>query len=269
MKSITEMTSDEASGIRFVLTDIDDTLTTQGKLSSQAYQALWQLRDAGIKVIPITGRSAGWCDLIAREWPVEGVIGENGAFAFWEEAGMLKSIFHPQAIKNDHPILEQIKAEVFKTIPGIRLAKDQFARLFDIAFDFAEEEPRLSLEAAEHIRSIAVNAGAQAKISSIHVNIWIGHYDKVSMTEQFLSARFAWKAHTDNRQLIFVGDSPNDEPLFAHFPLTAAVATIHRYRSYLQQYPAFVTTKEGGAGFAEIARIVLESVRSVEIKEVV
>jgi HAD superfamily hydrolase (TIGR01484 family) len=257
MKSITEMTKDEAGAIRFVLTDIDDTLTTRGKLSSQAYQALWQLQNSGIKVIPITGRPAGWCDLIAREWPVEGVIGENGAFAFFEEKGVLKSTFHPQAIKNDHPLLEQIKREVLQTIPKIRLAKDQFARLFDVAFDFAEEEPRLPLEAAEHIRSIAANAGAQAKISSIHVNIWMGRYDKVSMIERFLIARFAWDPAADKRQVIFVGDSPNDEPLFAHFPLTVGVASIHRYRNYLQHYPAFVTAEEGGAGFAELAAVLL------------
>ncbi|MDR0448042.1 MAG: HAD hydrolase family protein, partial [Treponema sp.] len=79
MKLFNEMGIGEAAGIRYVLMDIDDTLTTGGKLSAPAYTALWRLHEAGLKVIPITGRPAGWCDLIAREWPVDAVVGENGA----------------------------------------------------------------------------------------------------------------------------------------------------------------------------------------------
>ena len=68
--------------IRFVLTDIDDTLTENGRLPAKSYQALESLQQSGLKVIPITGRPAGWCDHIARMWPVDGVVGENGAFYF-------------------------------------------------------------------------------------------------------------------------------------------------------------------------------------------
>ena len=45
--------------IRGVLTDIDDTLTTHGRLLPEAYAALAQLRAAGLLVIPVTGRPAG------------------------------------------------------------------------------------------------------------------------------------------------------------------------------------------------------------------
>ncbi|MDR1351971.1 MAG: HAD-IIB family hydrolase, partial [Treponema sp.] len=194
MKPVSEMSAAEASSIRYVLMDIDDTLTTAGKLPAAAYAALWKLHEAGLKVIPVTGRPAGWCDLIAREWPVDGVVGENGALAFWEEAGpplpaaraepaakpaegrkpVLRQEFHPNAIRNDHPVLVRIKEKALAEVSGLRLAKDQFARMFDIALDFAEEEPVLSLEAAEKVRAIAVAEGAMAKISSIHVNVWMG-----------------------------------------------------------------------------------------------
>jgi HAD superfamily hydrolase (TIGR01484 family) len=271
MKPIAEMTADEAAGVRYVLMDIDDTLTRRGKLLSPAYEALWRLRAAGLKVIPITGRPAGWCDLIAREWPVDGVVGENGALAFWEEEReggpetallALKQEFHPAAVRNDHPVLARIRERALAEVAGLRVAKDQFARLFDLALDFAEEDPVLPLEAAERVRAIAAEEGAMAKVSSIHVNVWMGNYDKLSMTERFLAGRFGWRQGAEgDRQVVFVGDSPNDEPMFARFPLACAVANVRRYERLIKRLPAFAASAECGEGFAEIVRILLEKRR--------
>ncbi|GHU23285.1 haloacid dehalogenase [Spirochaetia bacterium] len=258
MKAIADMSSDEAAGIRFVLMDIDDTITRNGKLQPESYMALWKLKGAGLKVIPITGRPAGWCDLIAREWPVDGVVGENGAFVFWEEHGKRRELVHPNAVRNDHPVLNRIRADAAKEVPEIRIATDQFARLFDLALDFAEEEPFLPLSDAQRIRDIALRAGAQAKISSIHVNVWMGAYDKCTMTEYFLHEHFGWDPVNEDRAVFFVGDSPNDEPMFSRFPLTAAVANIRRYENYLHHYPALVSVRECGEGFAEIVDTILQ-----------
>jgi len=259
MKPIAELTAEEALGVCYFLMDIDDTLTKQGKLLSSSYSALWKLKDAGLKVIPVTGRPAGWCDLIAREWPVDGVVGENGALVFWEEPGsILKAEYHPNAVRNNHSVLEKIKEKAFTEFPELRLAKDQFARLFDIALDFAEEEPVLPISAAQRIKEIAEEEGAVARISSIHVNIWIGDYNKLSMVERFLAERFGWKSGAGDREVMFVGDSPNDEPMFARFPLTCAVSNIERYIGLIKHKPAFVASKEGGDGFAEIAGVFLE-----------
>jgi HAD superfamily hydrolase (TIGR01484 family) len=256
------MTGAEAAGVRFVLMDIDDTITREGKLLASAYATLWKLREAGLKVIPVTGRPAGWCDLIAREWPVDGVVGENGALAFWEEPGprrlpVLKQEFHPRAVRNDHPVLDRIRKRALAEVPGLRVAKDQFARLFDLALDFAEEDPVLPLETAEQVRAIALAEGAMAKVSSIHVNIWMGNYDKLSMTERFLNRRFGWQGGAGDREVVFVGDSPNDEPMFARFPLACAVANIRRYRGLIKGLPAFVASRECGDGFAEIGNLIL------------
>jgi HAD superfamily hydrolase (TIGR01484 family) len=258
MRPIKEMTREEARGVKYVLMDIDDTITKEGKLLAASYAALWHLREAGLVVVPVTGRPAGWCDLIAREWPVDGVVGENGALAFWEErvAGglpVLKSDFHPGAVRNDHPTLARVRERALQAVPGLRVAKDQFARMFDVALDFAEEEPRLGLGAAEQVREIALAAGAQAKVSSIHVNVWMGHYDKLDMTERFLTQRFGWVPGQGDREVVFVGDSPNDEPMFARFPLSCGVANVQRYRAHLTHLPAFVASREYGDGFAEIA----------------
>jgi HAD superfamily hydrolase (TIGR01484 family) len=257
MKLISEITREEARGIKYILMDIDDTLTREGKLLASSYTALWNLKEAGLKVIPVTGRPAGWCDLIAREWPADGVVGENGALAFWEELKILKTEFHPQAIKNDHPALAKIKARALTEFPDLRQAKDQFARLFDLALDFAEEEPVLPLSAAERIKAIAIEEGAMAKVSSIHVNIWMGKYDKLSMTERFLSGRFGWVNSSGDREVVFVGDSPNDEPMFARFPLACGVANVRRYSSLIKKLPAYIASKECGDGFAEIAETIL------------
>jgi HAD superfamily hydrolase (TIGR01484 family) len=272
VKTITEMTRDEASGIRFVLMDIDDTLTRDGKLPAASYAALWALKDAGLRVIPVTGRPAGWCDLIAREWPVDGVVGENGALAFWEEGRdheedgekgrpRLKQEFHPNALRNDHPVLERVRVRALAEVKGLRTAGDQFARLFDLALDFAEEEPVLSLDDAERVRRIAEEEGARAKVSSIHVNVWMGAYDKLSMAERFLARRFGRRSGAGGGDLVFVGDSPNDEPMFARFPLACGVANIRRYRGLITHEPAFVSNLEYGEGFAEIVRVILEKRR--------
>jgi predicted mannosyl-3-phosphoglycerate phosphatase (HAD superfamily) len=152
MKAIAEMTHEEAAGVKYILMDIDDTLTREGKLLASAYTSLWRLKEAGLKVIPVTGRPAGWCDLIAREWPVDGVVGENGALAFWEESQadaatgrlpVLKAEYHPNAVRNDHPALAKRKERSLAEVPLLRVAKDQFARLYDLALDFAEEDPIL------------------------------------------------------------------------------------------------------------------------------
>jgi HAD superfamily hydrolase (TIGR01484 family) len=262
MKPIEEMTEEEARGIRFVLMDIDDTLTQDGKLLPHAFEALWRLHDAGLKVIPITGRPAGWCDLIAREWPVDGVVGENGALAFWEirskgRRPCLRRDFHPNAVKNDHPVLTKIKNKALEAVPGLRVAGDQFSRLFDLALDFAEEEPVLPLEEAEKVKAIALQEKAQAKISSIHVNVWMGKYDKLSMAERFLARRFDWNVETGRREALFAGDSPNDEPMFANFPLACAVANIRNYGACIKTLPAFSAHLSYGEGFAEIAETIL------------
>jgi len=264
VRPISDITPSQASGVRYVLMDIDDTLTHNGKLLASSYNALWKLKAAGLRVVPVTGRPAGWCDCIARQWPVDGVVGENGALAFWEEPcgaerpdrQTLKAAYHPNAVKNDHPVLRKVRAQALAEVPGLRDAKDQFARLFDIALDFAEEEPVLGFSAAEKVKEIALAQGAVAKISSIHVNVWMGDYDKLSMAERFLRDRFGWQGNLE--EVVFVGDSPNDEPMFARFPLSCAVANIRNFLHLIKDKPAFTASKEGGEGFAEIADALLE-----------
>ena len=243
------------SKIEFVLTDIDDTLTTEGQLGSAAYSALWQLYNKGLKIIPITGRPAGWCELIARQWPVAGVIGENGGFYFHYSNKKMQRWFATDKsnLEPNQKKLNLIKTEILNTIPGTAVASDQFCRLMDLAIDFCEDVPALSKSDVEKIVKIFIQHGAQAKVSSIHVNGWFGNYNKLSTTLQFLKDHFNLSESDALKKCAFVGDSPNDEPMFQNFPHSFGVANIQEFKLSIKHLPTYISTKKGGDGFSEIA----------------
>lgn len=257
--------SDFHSKIEFVLTDIDDTLTTDGQLESQAYTALWRLHDAGLKVIPITGRPAGWCEMIARMWPVAGVVGENGGFYFRYASNAGEKIRKMQRwffadekfIKESKLKLNAIENEVLSSVKGCAIASDQFCRLMDLAVDFCEDVPALPESDVTRIVQIFEKHGAHAKVSSIHVNGWFGEYDKLSTSFRFLKNEFGLSENDILNKCIFVGDSPNDEPMFSKFPHSFGVANVKRFASRMKHMPAYVSQSEGGDGFSEIADRIL------------
>jgi HAD superfamily hydrolase (TIGR01484 family) len=242
----------DASAVDALLVDIDDTLTTQGKLGAGAYAALERLQHAGKRVVPITGRPAGWCDHIARMWPVDAVVGENGAFYFWFGEGRLHKRFVDEAPvrARKRALLEGLAQHIVQQVPGAALASDQPYRETDLAIDFREDVPPLSLEAAERIAALMREAGLTARISSIHVNGWFGDYDKLATTRLLFSERFAIDLDAANRRVVFAGDSPNDAAMFSYFENSVGVANVRRFAG-LQ--PQFVTPSESGEGFAELA----------------
>lgn len=257
MKPLTEYTSSDS--LRFVLTDIDDTLTEDGKLGAEAYSALWQLHDAGIRVIPVTGRPAGWCDMIIRQWPVDAVIGENGAFVYYFKDKQLVSFVHPSVADGESiNRLDAVYRAVKSEIPLVRKAKDQFARIYDLAIDFNEDPPQLGYEVAVRIKEICDNHGAEAKISSIHVNTWFGNYSKRDMAVLFMNERYGLGEDEFKAQAVFCGDSPNDEPMFDYLPDSFAVANILDFKDILEAMPAYVADSRGGSGFVEITKKILD-----------
>ena len=242
----------EASGIQYVLCDIDDTITTHGKLGAEAYAALWRLKEAGIQVIPVTGRPAGWCDLIIRQWPVKAVVGENGAFCFYWRNNQLATLLHPELPKEDvSQKLAKLGRDCIRQFPGCRLAKDQFARKYDLAVDFNEDPPYLGFETGQKIQEFCIKQGAEAKLSSIHVNAWYGKYDKLSMALLYLEKIENITPDVAQDKLLYFGDSPNDEPMFAFFKNSCGVANIKPFLPLIKHPPRFVTGKDGGEGFAE------------------
>ncbi len=252
MKPLSEFKS---SDINFLFTDIDDTLTDHGQLGPKAYESLWRLKENGIEVIPVTGRPAGWCEMIARFWPVHGVVGENGGFYFrYHDKKMLRHfVFNEKTRETNRRKLEQIRADVLKEVAGCAIASDQFSRLMDLAVDFAEDVDPLPERDIDRIVEIFKRHGAQAKVSSIHVNGWFGDYDKLSMCKEYVKRELGLDLTRANEKFAFSGDSPNDEPMFEFFKSSFAVSNIKNFISRIQHKPAFVADGEGGHGFVEIA----------------
>jgi len=256
---------EKARSVRVILTDIDDTITTEGMLTASAYTALENLQRAGFLVIPVTGRPAGWCDHIARMWPVNGILGENGAFYFRydRERKKMEQRFWatPEELKHNRAKLEAIEKEVLASVPGSALASDQAYRLADLAIDFCEDVPALPESEVDRIVAIFERHGAQAKVSSIHVNGWFGAYDKLSMSKTLLADVFGMDWEEAKTSVIYAGDSPNDEPMFAAFPLSVGVANIHAFEHRLKNKPAYIAKGHSGNGFAELADLLLTAKR--------
>jgi HAD superfamily hydrolase (TIGR01484 family) len=253
--------------IRGVFTDIDDTLTTDGRLTTAAYGALERLSDAGFLCVPITGRPAGWCDHIARMWPVDAVVGENGAFYFRYDAEKRRMIrrffFSRERREADRRRLERIRERVLAEVPGSAVASDQLYREADLAIDFCEDVPRLPAAAIDAIVDIFRSEGATAKISSIHVNGWFGDYDKLTMTRLLLAECFGVDLDAEKERYVFVGDSPNDEPMFAYFPHAVGVANVGELADRLETPPAYLTGGRAGSGFTEVAEALLAAGNSI------
>jgi HAD superfamily hydrolase (TIGR01484 family) len=260
MLPVAAMPLSTLKSLRVVLTDIDDTLTLHGRLPPLAYQALADLQKAGLRVIPITGRSAGWCDHIARMWPVDGVVGENGAFYFrYDDATKkLTRVFAQSAAERaaNKSRLWQLAKEILQDFPGTAIASDQAYREIDVAIDFCEDVPALPLAVAQKIAARFEAAGATAKVSSIHVNAWIGHHDKLTMSLRMLRELYDIDGIKYSGEIAYCGDSPNDAPMFAGFPNGIGVANIKPYISLMSNLPRYLTNGEGGFGFAEFAALV-------------
>ena len=263
MRALSEFPAKTAADITTVFADIDDTLTTNGCLPAAAYRALEDLYNAGFKVAPITGRPAGWCDLIARFWPVHGVVGENGAFFFAYDSDtrqMRREYFADAATRAQNSNrLAHIQARVLAEVPGCAISADQPYREADLAVDFSEDVAPLGASAVTHIKKIFEEEGAVAKISSIHVNGWYGDYDKLSMSSRFAAEVLGFDLEANKTRVVFCGDSPNDAPMFGFFPNSCGVANVADFAGQITCEPTWITASKGGEGFVELAEMLMSS----------
>lgn len=242
--------------------DIDGTFTYQNKIIPSTYQTLWNLKASGLRLAAITGRSAGWCDHMARLWPVDAVIGENGGFYFCIEHNhqiLVKRFLDDEDTRAmQRRQLKGILQEILHEVPGASSASDQPYRETDLGIDYSEDVPRLSDTDVARIKDIFEKYEAKAAVSSIHINGHLGKHDKLSTT--LLMAREVWglDLETEPSCFAFCGDSANDEPMFRHFPLSFGVRNIEKFYGRMNYLPAFLAEKEGGQGFQEIAETILK-----------
>ena len=261
MKLFQDFSKTAKRNIRYVLADIDDTLTVNGRLPADVFAAMERLQQENRRVVPITGRPAGWCDHIARMWPVDAVVGENGAFFFRYDDGrrkMQRRYYKSEKQRaSDRHKLEKLKADILKKVPGCRVSADQAYREADLAIDYCEDIPPLSVKDVDKIVSCFEKAGAHAKVSSIHVNGWFGKYDKLTMTKLLFEEVYQENLDDIKSGVIFIGDSPNDAPMFAYFPNSVGVANVLQFENRLTSKPTWVMGKKGGYGFSELVGVLL------------
>ncbi len=260
MKPFAQMPQKYVGGLGFLVSDIDDTLTLHGVLPAKVYSSLQAIRATGTLVILITGRPAGWCDMIARFWPVDAVVGENGSFYFKPEGGSIKRVWVDNAATRAANLvrLSSMAEKIVAEFPGTALAEDNPWRATDVAVDFAEDVAPLPLKVAEQICSRFIGMGATAKVSSIHVNAWIGSYDKLSMFERLLADEFNTHVQDILDKAIYTGDSPNDAPMFRRFDLSVGMKSVTEYSMEAEDMPKYLTKGDGADGFLEVAARILQ-----------
>ena len=258
MKTLSEL--QHPPKLKGILCDIDDTLTLHGRLVPEAFMMLQTLQDAGLRVVPITGRPGGWVDQIARMWPVDGVVGENGGLWFWldKNTGKLERRFVQSGeVRAENKIkLQSLSHTILERVPGTALASDQPYRDLDLAIDFCEDVPALPESSVDQIVDCFEEAGATCKVSSIHVNGWFGSFDKLSGFKQFHLDRWGTEANLD--EWAFFGDSANDEPMFQAFNWSFGVANVREFLPRLTHPPKWITPSEGGHGFVEGINVLLQ-----------
>ena len=260
-----QASTQELAKVRGVCLDIDDTLSTGGKLTDRAFSALWELKRAGFAVIPVTGRPAGWCDHIARFWPVDAVVGENGAFTFFMQkgtsCGLRRRMDTPSGLAREEAKsrLKTLSGKILSRFPHALWASDQPYREYDLAIDVCEDVPAWPVTDVNALLELCASEGAHAKLSSIHVNAWYGEYDKEAgllhwlsegapgLSGELVARPPLWE------ELLFIGDSPNDEPLFQSFKYSVGVANLKKYVDRVKHPPRWLTDAESGDGFAEMA----------------
>jgi len=259
VKPLSALSAATCGSLRGVFCDIDDTLTWQGRLVPEAFLALQELQQAGLKVVPVTGRPGGWVDQIARLWPVDGVVGENGGLWFYMEHGALRRRFAqvPADRAAHRARLDALAASILGAVPGAALASDQPYRDLDLAIDFCEDVPALDRASIDRISAAFDRAGATSKVSSIHVNGWYGAFDKLSGCRRFIADRYGDDLDAQKTEWVYVGDSPNDAPMFGFFPVSVGVANVTGFLDRMDHHPAYVTAGSGGHGFAELCAHVL------------
>jgi HAD superfamily hydrolase (TIGR01484 family) len=255
---IEEFPSSAAKSLLGVCFDIDDTVTSHGTLDVAAYVALGALRDAGLKLVAVTGRPLGFAEIVARTWMVDAAVGENGAgyiarsgtglaFGYWDD--------EPTRAAQQRT-LRQIRERVAREMPHVRESDDGWARRCDLAFDVNE---RTSLPRGDVERLVAIieSSGATALVSSVHAHAQLSEHDKAQGVAHALEELWALEPNVVRERFLFVGDSGNDAPAFAWFDWTAGVANVRRYLDRLPRPPRYVAQASCGEGFAEIARTLL------------
>jgi HAD superfamily hydrolase (TIGR01484 family) len=260
MKPLAELDAGICRRLIGVAFDIDDTVTRGGRLELSAFQAMYDLADAGLYLVAVTGRPLGWTDVIAQHWPIDVAVGENGAGWIWRQGSTPREgYFEPADIRASYSeLFERVRRRVARELPNVRLTIDQRARRCDLAFDVGETM-QLPAGEIERLVDIIESEGARSAVSSVHAHAQPGDWDKARGIARATREALGIEMAEQRDRWLFIGDSGNDAAAFAYFSLSVGVANVERHLSRLPTPPRFVTSADRGRGFAEMAQHVLEA----------
>jgi hypothetical protein len=243
--------------VRALFSDVDGTMTTGERIEATTYEALERLGEAGVPVIMVTGRPAGFAHAFMKMMPVLACVAENGGVTFVREGRKLvKSYGVPAAsLPEWRRRMNDVAVDVMSKVPGARLSSDSKYREVDLAIDWNEEQS-LTREDAELCVQLIQKAGFAAVRSSVHVNFGPPHFDKLSACLQ-LVRRVLGGDTSDLAPYVYVGDALNDAPMFAGFPTSVGVANVKTWWDELAHKPAFLTERPEGAGLRELVEHLL------------
>ena len=257
MSDFAELSVIRLAKVRAFLADFDGTLTTEGELRAETLGALEALRDAGLPAVIVTGRPAGFGEMMARAFPVHGVIAENGGIWMLRRPGsgrLEKGYAESSRVRaRNREHLEAMVAEVLEEVPGARLSTDSPYTEVDLAIDY-NEEVKLGQAAAGRIERACHARGLRAVRSSVHVNAWVGAFDKLHTARRYLARHLDIDARSAASHCVYVGDSLNDAPLFKGFALSVGVANVRDVWDKLDHRPRYVTRAREGQGAIEVMR---------------
>jgi len=243
--------------VRALFSDVDGTMTTGERIEAATYEALERLGEAGIPVIMVTGRPAGFGFAFMKMTPVLACIAENGGVTFVREGRkVVKSYGVPAAsLPEWRRRMNDAVVDVMGKVPGARLSSDSKYREVDLAIDW-NEETKLSRDDAELAVAMLQKAGFAAVRSSVHVNFGPPHFDKLSACMQVVK-RVLGGDTSNLAPYVFVGDALNDAPIFGGFPNSVGVANIKAWWDELAHKPAYLTERPEGAGLREVVQHLL------------
>jgi HAD superfamily hydrolase (TIGR01484 family) len=258
VQPLSDLTPDEAKRLRGLLFDLDDTLLSHGSLTRAAYGALWDLADAGLVLVAVTGRPSGWGEVIARQWPVAGCVTENGAIAIAREgAGVIRrDACGEDERERRRARLRALVDRVREVAPEAGLTDDVDARRSDVTWDVGERV-RLPEATITAIAREIERAGARWLRSSVHLHATFDTDDKASGAIRFCARELGEEPGAARVRFAFVGDSGNDAACFSGFVTTFGVANVRASISRLTVPPRYVAARPMGEGFAEIAAEIL------------
>jgi HAD superfamily hydrolase (TIGR01484 family) len=256
VKPLSALPANDMHDLLGVCFDLDDTLLDDGRLTVPALDALYRLANAGLILVGATGRPASWGQVLARQWPVSGMVTENGIITLVPRDGRIQVLdrITPAERQARRAELMALVGALRQAFPELEPSDDVMGRLADYSFDIGESRvvPRETIVA---VSELARQRGARVVESSIQLHVSYDADDKASGVMRFLGLMHGIDATAATYRFAFIGDSENDASCFAAFHHSFGVANLRGRPSLWPRYRAGAAKD---AGFVQIADALLE-----------